>query len=77
MGKQYKSVIEMLCDMLRDSNNQVEILESKIAEIAPSTKCNHDMHWREQYLCAKCGYVSISQPSDRSNSISNSPINTK
>jgi len=27
-----------------------------------STKCNHDMHWREQYICAKCGYVSISQP---------------
>jgi len=27
-----------------------------------SPKCNHDMHWREQYICAKCGYVSISHP---------------
>jgi hypothetical protein len=27
-----------------------------------SPKCNHDMHWREQYICAVCGYVSISQP---------------
>lgn len=27
--------------------------------------CNHDMHWRQQKICAKCGYVSISQPVEK------------